>query len=378
MNNINRKSIAEQHELLLQYFRGLIHAIAGIAVIVTLMVIVNNELNPDWLGYKRIYEDSGSWLAKQDRDPVFLFIIKIIQYYVGIDNYISFRIVVGVYFAAFVSLMLCGKILPMNVKKQSWIALMIGILPFTATRFTVQIREGIALSIMLVAMGILVSRDKKNIIPLWLRQTISLFFLLISYATHSGSSIMVVAWLIGIIIEYFHPVEEKYEILRLRTARNMLLITSIVFVIILNTNYGSNLASSFYGWAAENELSTSIGKFVYWAIYGVGISIIIRQYEYLYQKRMLYPGLRGMLGAMSITMLPVIYLVVILLLLTGAPTIIVSSAARIIGTLLSLLLLYLGLQGYMNRIIYVFAIFILIDQIRIVYEAIISTYYNTI
>ena len=174
-------------------------ALAGTLLVVALMWVVKEEINPDWYGYAAIYSDDGAWLADQGRDPLFVMLLGAMAAMTGPDEYMTFRIVVGLYFATFTYLLLKGRILPLGPKPHSNLLLFIGILPFIAPRFTIQIREGIAVTVALFGMALVASRGRgsQDANRTTLSAMGALLLFVASYATHSGAIVLPLALLVS-------------------------------------------------------------------------------------------------------------------------------------------------------------------------------------
>ena len=59
------------------------------AFLVANLLVLSGDLNPDWEGYRRIF-DSGAWLLAQQRDAAFLALTGLFKDHVS-NNYDTFR-----------------------------------------------------------------------------------------------------------------------------------------------------------------------------------------------------------------------------------------------------------------------------------------------
>ncbi len=332
---------------------------------------LKHELNPDWWGYAAIYQDAGAWLADQGRDPLFLLLVGGMSGLLGPDGYDAFRVLIGLYFAAFTYLLLRGRVLPFGLLVQRWPLLLLGLLPFVALRFTVQIREGLALTFVLFGMAVLARRTSwATAAP----QTLpALLLFAAGAALHSGAAILLLALLVGLLLSWLCSRSTRVELwlmLSLGLAAVTVSAGAAVFGVAIRA--GSDLVSTIYGSLAEDDAELSLLKWLYWAAYGLGVAAVAGRVHTLYGSGALPPGLRPLLGVIALVLLPAIYIAALLLLAGGMPAIVVAGAARIMNMLLSVTLLVLALRGALNWRLGLFALLVLIDQGRVVVEAMLA------
>lgn len=352
-----------------------VRAIVGSLSLCALMWALRHDLNPDWYGYERIYSEGGSWLAEQGRDPLFLALTSAISSLLGPSGYEAFRYTVGLYFALFMYQLLRGHVLALGASQHRWPLLLLGIAPLAATRFTVQMREGLAITLVFIAMASLQRRPASSALGLPARRCFSLFALGLASAIHSGTLTVLIAWLLAYSAESCGRHSISVELERLKALTIISLGTACLIGIYFSDQGGGALTvNEFYGWLAESELTVSMGKYAYWFVYGVGIVIVRTRLLQLYVSGLIEQRLRVLLGVLGLAFLPAIYTASIILLVMGAPSITISTAARTMNMLLSLLLAFLVLRGRLTRPGALFALFILFDQARIVYEAILTTF----
>jgi hypothetical protein len=339
------------------------------------MWTLRDDLNPDWYGYERIYAEGGSWLAAQGRDPLFLALASAIAGLLGPSGYDAFRTAIGLYFALFMYQLLSGHVLAFGASQHRWPLLLLGIVPLAATRFTVQIREGLAITLVLIAMASLQRRPAGSALGPASRRCLSLFALGLAAAVHFGAVVLLVAWVVAYTVECFGQRSTAAELERLQAVSLVTLGTACLVGFYFSGQCGGALAvDEFYGWLAESELTVSLGKYAYWFGYGVGIWFVRARLLQLYLSGMIEQRLRVFLGVLGLAMLPAVYATAVILLMMGAPSITISTAARTMNMVLSLLLAFFALRGRLTRPTGFFALFVLFDQARIIYESILTTF----
>lgn len=352
-------------------------ALLGMGLVLALMVWLQDELNPDWLGYAAIYQNSGAWLADQGRDPLFLLLMGTMSTLFGPDGYETFRIVLAGYFAVFTYLLLRSRQVPEGGRNQSWLLLLLGLLPFVAPRFTIQIREGLALTLVLIGMALLnraapaataiAGRVKRA--ALW--PTVLLFAA--GAALHSGTAVLLLALLAALAVRHVCAGAVRLELWLLLSLGLLAVATSaVVSTLGLATPAGRALVDELYGLLADEDVTVSLAKWTYWGVYGLGVLTLAGRVRGLYQRGLLPDGLRPVLGVVTLVMLPAIYVTALLLLGAGMPAIVVSGAARLMNMLLSVSLLVLALRGELNLRLGLFCVLVLVDQARVIVEAVLG------
>lgn len=351
---------------------GLAPALLGLVMVLGLMGWLKDDLNPDWISYSYIYNESGAWLADQGRDPLFLWLVTALRATFGPDGYDAFRAAVAFYFAAFTWVLLRGQVLPFDPKaRHAWPLLLLGLLPFVAPRFTIQIREGLALTAVLMGMAVLshsAGSTTRNT-----RQLLALGLFFVGTLFHSGTGILLLALIVGLVVQRLSarllPLE-LWILLALGLAAAA--ISAGVSVFGLGTSAGNRFVENLYGVEADVEATLTFWKWVYWGCYGLGVAVMAGRVHGLYRSQRLPEDLRPVLGVITMVMLPAIYIAALLMLAGGLPPIVVSGAARLMNMLLSVTLLVLALRGALTLRLGLFAVLVVVDQARIIVEAVLS------
>jgi len=137
-------------------------AIVAVCALAWLIHFSLSELNPDWGAYQVMYDSGGAWLAEAGRDPAFITFVAFSYTVLGGDGYEAWRTWLAAWFVLFSFLVACGKVIPSPamlagrpVELSLW-AIAIGLTYLGCTRFTIQVREGLAISIALIGLGLLI------------------------------------------------------------------------------------------------------------------------------------------------------------------------------------------------------------------------------
>lgn len=342
----------------------------GLAFVLALMWGLREDFNPDWLGYAEIYQQTGAWLAEQGRDPLFVVLTGTLRTLLGPDSYDAFRLVVAAYFAGFTVLLLRGRVIPYGNRVHRWPLLLLGLLPFVAPRFTIQIREGLALTLVLVGMAVLAGGSRQRTDPpAW--PAVLLF--VAAAALHSGVAILLLALIAGLLIGNLCAHQSRVESwLLLSAALTAVTLAAALAIFGIATDNGTRAIETIYGAVADENATLSLAKWAYWLAYGLGVATVAARVHALYGSPQLPSRLRPVLGVVAMVMLPAIYVAALLLLAGGAPAIAVSGAARLMNMLLSVTLLVLALRGALTLRLGLFALLVLVDQGRVILEAVLG------
>ena len=354
---------------------GLGPALAGLLLVVAMMAWLKEDLNPDWTGYALIYSDTGAWLADQNRDPLFLALVGVMRTLWGPDGYPEFRITVAAYFAVFTWFLLRGRVLPFDADvRHAWPLLLLGLLPFVSARFTIQIREGLGLTVVLMGMAMLSVSNGQALQRVWrTRQLLALVMFSLGTLIHSGIGLLLLAVIAGLLLGHMAMRSIGLELWILLALAIAGMATAVgISVFGLTSEAGNRLFENLYGDQAYADIKLSGWKWAYWGAYGLGVAAVAHRILSLYRMGRLPENLRQLLGMVALVMLPAIYVTALLLLANGFPPAVVSGASRMMNMLLSVTLLVLALRGALNFRLGLFAVLVLVDQARIILEAVLA------
>ena len=340
-------------------------------VVIYSMQLIREFLNPDWMGYFNIFYDGG-WLKDEGRDPGFLTIISICKIFFG-NNYEIFRVVIAIYFALFTYFLAAGKLVQYNEYKANLAAVIIAAVSFLIIRFTIQIREGIALTFMLYALR-LITKDKDDV-PSSGTQNVKLIllipaiFLAIAASIHSGTLIFSILFVIAIVLGFIQKSGGGKNYLYIMFYLNIVV---TAFVIVLPFIYSKFLNQETF-FINRFELTEnavfSFGKLVYWFVYGVMIFIVrhkmlnyISESKWSATNKIYFELIAGYL-------LKALYILIVLFIIQNAPSEVISAFIRLLNLTVCLCLILLAFKTSNVFFIILFSTFILIDQVRTVIEA---------
>lgn len=182
-----------------------------ISVAVSGLLVVGSfsEINPDWFSYKEIYESGGAWLLEQNRDLGFLAIVSFSDSFFEKDGYFFFRVSVAVFFIVISVVLSSGMIIKFSDYKLLYIQFPLALISFEITRFTIQIREGIAISFLLLAFACFNRFSEKK------GKGYLLFgFFLAIYAVmiHSGTVLLSIVLIVSIFSKYLK--DKNYKVVQ--------------------------------------------------------------------------------------------------------------------------------------------------------------------
>jgi hypothetical protein len=359
--------------------RSIALRIFALSILALLMWLLVEELNPDWYGYQFIYTDGGAWLSSQGRDPAFILLNRIANTMLGSDGYDKFRIILGIWFLVFTSFLLRGKFIPFQSKLSISLPVIVAVLPLMIPRFTIQIREGLAITIILAALALLMKFEfprqdgySSALRPYCVPASICLA--IIAYLTHSGTLIITLALVLAWALSAFTKNSKKSrQVTILCLALISFLTVCIGAVFLLFTATGARVVESSFGWLVDGLTPMTPSKWAYWVLYGLGISTLIskavRAVDHGFEEVS-----RMTVLLISLVALPAVYLLTVILLASGIPAIVISALSRIINMLLSLLLLIVAFRTPIGIRLVAFSIFLLVDQARIISEALVTTF----
>ena len=337
------------------------------STLVALLVLNLTEfLNPDWFGYQRIYEDGGSWLAEQGRDPLFLLLNSVGYMIFGANGYTAFRYVLSVYFIVFSYLLCVGRVLPFGIPCPTLLSLLTALLIFTGTRFTIQIREGIALTLVLLALRPVLLRD---VMPArtWILMGCAVLI-------HAGTVLLLAALLLSrwgsavrLNIVSIHSILKQFTPFAVFTG-------GLLAAVMVGAGGTGAAVDSLYD-TYSNSTTTLFSKFIYWFVVGAANFLIAREACRTFASRAIAAKKASVfVGLLALVLLPAIYSMIVVELAADAPLVLISGTARALHMVLGLLVIMITARGGLSTSAGVFSLLLASDQLRVVYDSILSTY----
>jgi hypothetical protein len=359
--------------------QSLVLRMFALAILTLLMYLLVEELNPDWYGYRFIYTDGGAWLSSQGRDPAFILLNRTANSVLGPEGYNTFRFILGIWFLIFTSFLLRGRFVPFHPKLSISLPIIVVALPLMIPRFTIQIREGLAITIILIAFGLLIKSEfslkTKQSKTLKISDVvISIGLAILAYLIHSGTLIITLTLVLAWALSTFTKNSKRSRLTALFYLSMVSLLTICIgAVFLLNTVTGSRMIEDSFGWLVDGLTPMTPSKWAYWILYGVGILVLItktiKAVEYGFGEVS-----RLTVLLIALVALPALYVLTLILLASGIPAIVISALSRAINMLLSLLLLIVGFRIRVGIPLITFSVFLLVDQARIITEALFTTF----
>ena len=176
-------AIIEATKQIKEQYSTAFHAIIFTTIILSIFLaaqFLDYKNVPDWQGYRLLLETNGGWLQAASRDPLFILIIEFSNNVVGYGKYEEFRILS--YFIISIFIFISIRNIKIQHNSDSWFNYLLITLFFLSaffSKYLVQIREGIALSLSVLSIVILLSEKKHKRIAAFILSILSYFF-------HSG------------------------------------------------------------------------------------------------------------------------------------------------------------------------------------------------
>lgn len=341
----------------------------GILVALFFWVIIYysfSPLNPDWLAYQSIYESGGAWLSDQGRDPFFLFIVNGFRSILGADGYVGFRMLIGIYFAVFSGVTYKKICRDGSIQYKHAIFVFMILLNLFLSRFTIQIREGLAVTFLLMGIYLLFNGAHK---PRLLTRVCSFSLILLSCLMHSIIFILFIPFMIQYL---FHKhIKLVSNLFRKTHTRVMLFVfTLVALYVLLKVLDIDGLLQKDIGDRSSVEVEVSWAKYIFWSFYGL-ISIFV----YRKISAIRSPGARGLKLKMGLKFLagPVaatVYFLIMMYMATNGSAAVISTLARIYYLILGVSLLYVSINMNFNFIYFLVVLLLLVDQVRIIGDSI--------
>lgn len=316
------------------------------------------EKTPDWFGYERIFEN-GAWLADLGKDGGFLFVIKTFKI-IFTNNYLLFRRVIDLMFLLVIGWLLSNKFLKNEDYSKKLIICSVCIIPLVLLRFTVQIREGLALVLILIALNIISRFGGINKNISFRNILLPLVLLFISASIHSGLSIFLIFFIYSILIGHIKA--------NTKLDRIALVYINIVFFLIISIiiyKYLYSIKDIYYTGNGVNT-SLNIAKIFYWFLWGCILYWCIKKmHDLLYIGN--FDNLSIRFIKYTFCVLPIIfYAIGLIFLFTQNSNAIISGTSRIINILICISIFFISKLYDKNRkILFLISLFLIIDQIRV-------------
>jgi len=315
-----------------------------------------------------LFEQSGSWLADQGRDPLFLWLMRFAAAAFGSDGYADFRFALAIYFVAFTWLLCSGRVLPFVAGPPHLFPLLVALLLFAGTRFTIQIREGLAMTLVLCAIAQVWDARPRGQHPFR-----ALALLIVATLVHGGVVLLAAAFALAWIVARPGAAQGRRKAPRpwAQTALVALLAGGLATTIALGTDAGSRFVYALAEGRAEAEGATA-AKFAFWGLIGACSAVIAAGAMRTVSTPGTPPVLRVFVRILASFALPAIFGAVLAELAANASAVLISGTARSMQMITGLLVLLLAWRRAFTWPIALAALTLLADQVRVIVEAVLG------
>lgn len=338
-------------------------ALIFIVFIIFNLVYFFDNKNPDWEGYKSIFID-GAWLKSQGRDVGFTFLGDIVKEAGG--TYTDFRIFLSTYFTVFTIGLLW--IWSKEIIKPSYFLSYIGLFPLLLPRFTVQVREGIAITLVLGAYTLLMQKKNKYSATYY---SISSLILSIAatYFFHSGLILLPIIIIFSILttnIErklniHYGSIQNKINLLSIPIGIGIILSEELALKINL-------IAPELYEGFIQIETEFGTEKIFFWTLKTLILIFFIKTSTETIRENAWPPVFENIISFSTSFVLPIIQILILYIIFTSSSALIASSIMRLYNTIFFITLATVSLKSKKTLTIAIIATFQLIDQYRVIFS----------
>jgi len=309
----------------------------------------------DWNGYRAMYDGGGTYLARQGRDPLFVWLIVEAGDLLGGGGYEVFRLIL---FSVFAMVGACWA----GASVLAGSGLLASLLVVGAAfllKSLIQIREGLAFLVLLASLAGLARANPRVMAA-------SGFGALVAALIHSGTAIFLLAWLAALTVRGGDgPPRGRRRLALWLTVGAVAVGVGVAQLISLDA---AALEDSLRDFGVDNTgaVEADAWKFLYWLAMG-GLVIVVRNQVI---------GAAGGCGAfgesyatvIAAGLLPMVYVVCLLLVFTRFDSAaVVSLSIRMLLTTIELGLMIVAVRGRANWITAGVAAVSIVDQARILY-----------
>jgi hypothetical protein len=326
-------------------------------------------MNPDWVGYLTIFNDNGSWLAEQDRDAGFLILITFFKSLFGANSYLLFRQILNLYFAGIVFFLARGKIIEFSENRSKLFYIFLAIIPLVVVRFPIQIREGIALTLILFGLRFFFKNVWDNDVASHRKRNTAfvILFFTLSALVHSGTGVFLALYLASMFFSFAkrtskHAYGIGYTFFKV-------IIFSAAFIVPLYYSFAIGSFINEFGLYVQDNATLNGSKLAYWIFYGVIVFFVRR--EMLKYSRTIQPQTqRVFIELIGGTILITNYTFCFVSILLQFPATFVSVLLRTLNLLICISLFLLAIHHKNNKVVWVTSLFLIVDQFRVLNESI--------
>lgn len=333
-------------------------AVAVLGFIAINMLYFVGDLNADWASYEYLFDVDGGWLSDQGRDKGFLGLMAAAK---AISDYEHFRLAIGIYF--FVFAVLFFRRWRRHLTNETYFWAFVGLLPLLVPKFTVIMREGLAVTLVLVSFTILFEREKlyRGVKALWP----SCVLLAVAASIHSGTIVFLAALTIPAMVGHLTMASTPN-----RAVRNAAVLTVVgisTFLYFADWDRLLRLAAeSLLGDLPTEESDIDSSKSLYWAVKCLTVAYLawkIRATEYR------QPAFSMFMRYTAYAVIPALQIIVIYLVFAGYPKFIDASAIRAYHTVFYSVFSLAALTTRATPLTAIIATALLVDEYRVMIVA---------
>ncbi|HEY5994801.1 MAG TPA: hypothetical protein VIU46_09425, partial [Gallionellaceae bacterium] len=298
----------------------------------------------------------------------------------------------ALYFMVFVVLLSAGRILRINPAGGGYLSLFLALIYLGLARFTVQIREGLAISLVIIAFALFVKHSSKQKTDLpgavrkinigrVLKTGVAWFLLLLAGMTHAGTLLVLL-----IALASWWATERSVRghgtaLGRARSWRMRLLWMSafvLAGTIVIQLYLGGaiqSFAADTVGDRLVDVKPLSLDQLGLWILYGVVCWLVFREARAGVVEGRISGIPATFLRVLSGPALMAIYASIVFALLLAITPLVISGYVRLLNMLLALVLVCLAVIGRRGWLMVMVSMFLIMDQIRSIADSI-SIYFG--
>lgn len=341
-----------------------------------------SKLNPDWFSYQLIYESHGAWLIEQGRDPAFLMLTSYLANLFGPQGYEAYRILLALYFLLFVALLSSGCIFKLNRTKSGYVFLMIALVYLGFTRFTIQIREGLAMTLVILSLALVLKRSYGQEQPFSRRsgnsRTLGLLrmggawsFLIVAGLIHAATLSVLLILLAAVWVTRKGKTSNRDLLPPRAQPWRMRLMWVVAFSLA-----GLGIAQLYLGGSLERIAAETAGdrlaevkalsvlQLGLWGLYGGACWLVFREVRASVKQRQIIGTFSSFLQILTGPAITATYVSILIALILGVTPLYITSYVRWLHMFLALALLCLAVTGRRKASMLAVGVFLIADQVR--------------
>jgi hypothetical protein len=321
------------------------------------------DANPDWQGYEDVFAGEGAWLAAQGRDPLFTSIVQGAYALLGDGGYEQFRSLLLAYFIAVAALIAHRLVQGPSPGVLDAAVVALAVVAIVVTKFTVQVREGLALTALVGAFW----RERRADDGEGAGRVATFLLFLAAGMVHAGMLLYLAAWAVAWLLARLLPAS-----IRSGAFDRVLLALAVLvgFAVVRSLSAFDSLfeALDLLGISAEAEAEGSLAKYGYWMVMGTMV-LALRSALTESARGEPAPGVQAFVRIHASLIMPAAYFASLFMVLGGTPAAFTSLGIRTLQTAIGMAMLVLLLRGQPGWPVAASSVVMLLDQARTVRTA---------